>query len=117
MSTTPTQTVTVAAKNSTVAQKIVDSHLQIAQRACANFVLDYLLDNADVDPMVEVSVSDILEGAKIFVTKTQGSPSDSANSKGQIYYDGKRKGSKRVKNMTLQCRQISPRRKRNASKH
>jgi hypothetical protein len=114
-----TQTVTVDASNSGIAQTIVDDALKLAQQACANFVLDHLLSHANDTggSMPPISAQDILNGANVpeyrdaVITGNLSKNKTGANEK---YFDGKRRTSKRLKaqKMLLQCRQVSPRRRK-----
>lgn len=118
MSTPPT--VTVDASNAPIAEKIVNEALKLAQQACANFVLDHLLEHAN-DPgatMPSLDAEAILKGADI--SEYRDAPITNNPSKHLAtvkYFDGKGTKRSKAKTLTLQCRQISRRRKRNATKH
>ena len=99
-------TVTVDALNAGTAQKIVDEALKLAQQACANYVLDHLLQHAN-DPtgtMPDLDVKQILAGAVTdsYATKLTGTLS--TKGAGGTYFDGRRKKpSRKAAKVTLQC--------------
>ena len=111
MSTTgrTSETIVVDATRATDAQTIANNLLE-AQRHLINHTLNYIYTQDAAGTMnVKTAFQLIQECGAAAVDYTTNDPVGSSTAK---YLDGKRKRSRRVKNMTLQCRQISPRRRR-----
>lgn len=111
MSTTgrTSETIVVDATRATDAQTIANNLLE-AQRHLINHTLNYIYTQDAAGKMDVKSAFDLIKdcGAAA-VDYTTNDPVGTSTAR---YMDGKKRRSKRVKNMTLQCRQISPRRRR-----